>query len=90
MKSKSNQIYLKEKIIQDVMSIHYQKFNCKKIICVIQFWGSLMCFHPSGSSFITRIFHLEVFGLAKCSVNCSSKVDDDLHKLNVSISFVHV
>jgi len=48
MKSKANQIYLKQaKIIQDVMSIHYQKFNCKKIICVTTIVGGLMCFHPS-------------------------------------------
>jgi len=40
MKSKANQIYLKQtKKIQDVMSIHYQKFNCKKIIRVITIWG---------------------------------------------------
>jgi hypothetical protein len=49
-----------------------------------------VCFHPFGSSFIMRILHLEMFGLTKCSVNCSSKADGDLHKSNVSISFVHV
>jgi hypothetical protein len=36
MKSKANQIYLKQvKIIQDVMSICNQKINCRKIIFVI-------------------------------------------------------
>jgi len=47
MKFKANQIYLKqEKVIQDVISIHYQKFNCRKIIHVITIWGGSMCFHP--------------------------------------------
>jgi hypothetical protein len=49
-----------------------------------------MCFHPFGSSFIKKIFHLKVFGSAKCSVNYSSKANDDSHKMNVSIFFVHV
>jgi hypothetical protein len=35
MNSKTNQRYLKQvKIIQNVMSIHYQKFNYRKIIHV--------------------------------------------------------
>jgi hypothetical protein len=47
MKSKANQIYLEQtKIIQDVMSIHYQKINCKKIICVITILGELSVFSP--------------------------------------------
>jgi len=48
MKSKANQIYLKQKKIQDVMSIHYQKINCRMIICVIIVLpGGLVCFHPN-------------------------------------------
>jgi len=40
MKSKASQIYLEQtKIIQDVMSVHYQKFNCRKIIHVITISG---------------------------------------------------
>jgi hypothetical protein len=47
MKSKGSQIYLKQaKIIQDVMSIHYQKFNCRNIIRVTTILGGLVCFHP--------------------------------------------
>jgi hypothetical protein len=40
MKSEVNQIYLKQtKIIQDVISIHYEKINCRKIIDVTTIWG---------------------------------------------------
>jgi len=47
LKSKTNQIYLEQtKIIQDVMSIHYQKINCKKIIRVITILGGLSVFSP--------------------------------------------
>jgi len=45
--SKANQIYLKqEKIIQNVMSIHYQKINYKKIIHVITILGGVNVFSP--------------------------------------------
>jgi len=47
MKSKANQIHLKKtKIIQDVMSMHYQKIYCRKIIRVIIILGGLSVFSP--------------------------------------------
>jgi hypothetical protein len=46
MKSKSSQIYFKRKIIQHVMSIHYQLFDCKKIICVTTILGELNVLSP--------------------------------------------
>jgi hypothetical protein len=47
MKSKANQIYLKEaKIIHNVMSIHYQKFNYKNIIHVTTILRGLSVFSP--------------------------------------------
>jgi len=49
MKSKANQIYLKQaKRIQDVMSIHYWKFNCRNIICVSTILGGLSVLAPYG------------------------------------------
>jgi hypothetical protein len=41
MKSKANQIYLKQtNLIQDVMSIHYKKINCRKIMRDYNFGGA--------------------------------------------------
>ncbi len=49
MKSKANQIHLKQaKLNQDMMSIHIKKINFKNIICVIIILArGLMCFHPN-------------------------------------------
>jgi hypothetical protein len=47
MKFKVNQIYLKQtKIIKDVMAIHYQKLNLKKIIHVITIWRGFSVLSP--------------------------------------------
>jgi fluoride ion exporter CrcB/FEX len=54
MKSKANQIYFKQaKIIQDVMSIHYQKINYRKIICATTILGGLNVFSPFSISTIS-------------------------------------
>jgi hypothetical protein len=55
MKSKANQIYLKlTKIIQDVMSIHYQKNKLQKDYMCDYNWGGggvlSVCFQPLVSS----------------------------------------
>jgi hypothetical protein len=48
MKSKSNQVYFKKtEIIQNVMSIHYQKNNCRKIICATTILGELNVLSPN-------------------------------------------
>jgi hypothetical protein len=68
IKFKVNQIYLKQaKIIQDVMSIHYQKINCNKIILVITIGGEegggggggLLCFKTILNNLRRLIFILE-------------------------------
>jgi hypothetical protein len=50
MKFQVNQVYLKQaKIIQDVMSMHYQKKKLQKIILVTTIFGGLSVFMPINS-----------------------------------------
>jgi hypothetical protein len=85
IKSKANQVYLKQaKIIQDLMSICTKKINCKKIMLVTTiFWG-FSVLSPSCKNcqtddaigmcgFVFQLCtyngHSLVFGIAKSSSN---------------------
>jgi hypothetical protein len=56
MNSKANQIYLKQtKIIQDVMSIHYQKIKLQKNIHLTIILAGLNVFSPFGFILVTNL-----------------------------------
>jgi hypothetical protein len=56
MNSKANQIYLKQtKIIQDVMSIHYQKIKLQKNIHLTTILAGLNVFSPFGFILVTNL-----------------------------------